>query len=290
MLNENIYSLGALVFIMASVVAAPPEKKDMATSCPVIESAPIIKRKSIVLKDEHFGEGTMELYPGVMIIHLHGTPYEMGYQHGAFLKKQIKEVLRKKHSGRSPARRISERVQFMVRYSNDWPGWARDEIKGMAEGAGVGLPGLVRLNIATGPVKAVIPQTFSSTEIPSWLIAVYHPVGGRKFMAVSRPGQVGFMAAMDEQGVCVMEPDRASRQQSEAISFRDSFLKGTCKKKNDTQKERYRLKIAEGPEELELFLDPANGLICITHDQGATWAAVDLETESFHESCGLCGK
>lgn len=37
------------------------------------------------------GEGWLELIDGYPVLHLKGTPYEMGYQHGALLKKDVTE-------------------------------------------------------------------------------------------------------------------------------------------------------------------------------------------------------
>ncbi len=35
------------------------------------------------------GEGWLELIDGYPVLHLKGTPYEMGFQHGALLKEPI---------------------------------------------------------------------------------------------------------------------------------------------------------------------------------------------------------
>src|SRR6185436_231401 len=40
------------------------------------------------------GQGWLERVDGYLVLHLKGTPYEMGYQHGALLKDHIRENLR----------------------------------------------------------------------------------------------------------------------------------------------------------------------------------------------------
>jgi len=40
------------------------------------------------------GEGWLELIDGYRVLHLKGTPYEMGYQHGALVKEHIRQNLR----------------------------------------------------------------------------------------------------------------------------------------------------------------------------------------------------
>ena len=40
------------------------------------------------------GDGWLETIDGYAVLHLKGTPYEMGYQHGALLKESVKENLK----------------------------------------------------------------------------------------------------------------------------------------------------------------------------------------------------
>jgi len=37
------------------------------------------------------GQGWLERIDGYLVVHLKGTPYEMGYQHGALLKSHVRQ-------------------------------------------------------------------------------------------------------------------------------------------------------------------------------------------------------
>jgi len=274
--------------------------KNLTASCPVSGSAPWVQRRSIVIKDGHFGEGTMEVFPGVAILRLYGTPYEMGYQHGAMLKDEINRDIEEKREQLelNPLVFDLAGIYSMIRHINNWPKWAEDELRGMADGSGIRRSHLVWLNM-TGAEKSdgkedrqskAVKETATGTIIPSWLLVIYHPESGGKIMAVTRPGRVGIMAGMDEKGCCVKGEISGNGMEPDGISLRESLLADRCGEDNDNKKEGCGLEIMERPGAVEVYFHENLGLSCISRDRGALWTAVDLESESFHEGCGPCGK
>lgn len=94
------------------------------------------------------GSGWLEKIDGTLVLHLKGTPYEMGFQHGALLKshvqKNLKTMLHEKAGGEvlidvgplklAPKTAVEVIVQIQRPYVADryW-----EELRGLAEGAEV---------------------------------------------------------------------------------------------------------------------------------------------------------
>ncbi|HSS96117.1 MAG TPA: C45 family peptidase [Terriglobales bacterium] len=94
------------------------------------------------------GEGWLEIIDHYPVLHLKGTPYEMGYQHGALLKESVRENLNNvlnndkvksvqvKGVTLSPRWVIDILPAMQISYT---PSWYQEELKGLAAGSGLEL-------------------------------------------------------------------------------------------------------------------------------------------------------
>ena len=93
------------------------------------------------------GNGYLELVDGYRVLHLKGTPYEMGYQHGVLLKEECRELLH--HLTQEKAKDVSlefmgmrlspvQIIQMIFALQRPYiPPRYVEELEGLAAGAGV---------------------------------------------------------------------------------------------------------------------------------------------------------
>jgi hypothetical protein len=118
---------------------------------PVTISSGIIKNveKKLFLKTiNYFDDGWLEERDGVKILHLNGSNYDMGYQHGILLKNEINANFR------AFCNWISERGFSYEQLVEKWnimepylPQCYIDEIKGVADGSGLSIENVSVYNI-----------------------------------------------------------------------------------------------------------------------------------------------
>ncbi len=83
------FVLTLVSLVIANLLAAEP-----ATGPPPAQSA--LTQQAMAATSEtvaRCGAGWLEIVDGCRVLHLQGTPYEIGYQHGALLKEHIRENL-----------------------------------------------------------------------------------------------------------------------------------------------------------------------------------------------------
>jgi len=122
-------------------------------------------RATSVVEDEKgrkaFGRGSVELRGGLNVLKLHGSHYEMGFQHGALLREEI-------HRGPapfytrpiehfSPFKHLNGILRFFLAKYFDWTIYRRlmqaspkeylAELKGMADGSGLAFANVFRGNM-----------------------------------------------------------------------------------------------------------------------------------------------
>ena len=180
------------------------------------------------------GQGWLETINGYPVLHLKGTPYEMGYQHGALLKESVKENLEYMIKVRGdqalvewkglkvkPASLIRMIVSIQKPYV---PAKYFEELEGLAAGSGLD-PDLIR-------VGNFIPEMFhcsgfavmnSATKEGTlyhgrvldyaidWrlqehaVIIVAEPDGGIPFVNVTYAGFIGSVTGMNARQVSIGE-------------------------------------------------------------------------------------
>jgi len=117
-----------LVFFLLITVAIPA----------VGTSEVLINRESKFINGDLLDRGWIEDRDGVTILHLNGSNYEMGFQHGFLLKDEIKENMRM-ISGWFEKRGFSYDIFLEIwdLMKDSLPQEYKDEMQGMADGLGV---------------------------------------------------------------------------------------------------------------------------------------------------------
>ncbi|MDP6115564.1 MAG: C45 family autoproteolytic acyltransferase/hydrolase [Planctomycetota bacterium] len=179
------------------------------------------------------GKGFVETVNGCTVLHLKGTPYEMGFQHGALLEEDVKASFKNLHELSkkirlsqfgyefTPTNVISLIVEIQKKYL---PSAYTEEIQGLADGAGISEELAFRMNF--------IPELFhcsgfaimnSATKdgtlyhgrvldyATDWglqkhgVLIVAEPDGKIPFVNVSFAGFVGSVTGMNAEHISIGE-------------------------------------------------------------------------------------
>ena len=180
------------------------------------------------------GEGWLERIDGTMVLHLKGTHYEMGYQHGALLKDHARENLNYLVSVKGdqevlevgPVRmKPRQLLETIIQTQKPFvPAKYYDEIRGVAEGAGVPLDdarvanfipemfhcsGFALMNSATADGTLyhgrVLDYAIDWRLQEHLVIMVAEPKGGIPFVNVTYAGFIGSVTGMNARHVSIGE-------------------------------------------------------------------------------------
>jgi isopenicillin-N N-acyltransferase-like protein len=177
------------------------------------------------------GKGRLEIREGRRILHLAGTPREMGFQHGRLLKDLVRRNVEaiwdnRTHLGEEPAYRIYKAIRERMheRLLPHVPERYLEEIRGLAEGAGLPYEKVLGANL--------FPEAFHCSGMALMGEAthdgsVYHvrildymtdaglqeaevtilqrPEKGHAFLNVAFAGFVGSVTGMNAAGICMGE-------------------------------------------------------------------------------------
>jgi predicted choloylglycine hydrolase len=159
------------------------------------------------------GKGRLELGPGgVPILHLEGTPEEMGAQHGALVRRELQALQRYVEAfvGRRELPRAKRRAE--ERFAAHWPDDLRREATALAEASGVPLDDVLFAQAFTDLYRAFACSTLSAPspegpflarnlDFPGMgflqrysIVVVARPAGKRAFVGVGWPGLVGVLS------------------------------------------------------------------------------------------------
>jgi hypothetical protein len=179
------------------------------------------------------GKGWLELIDGYPVLHLKGTPYEMGYQHGALLKDSVREnlhnVLDSKRVSSVEIAGVTVRPRWIIDsltvvQAPYVPDWYREELNGLAAGAGLKqsdvaaanfLPELFHCSGFAVMNSATADGTLYHGRILDYscewhlqdhaVLIVGEPEGGIPFANVTFAGFVGSVTGMNAEHVSIGE-------------------------------------------------------------------------------------
>lgn len=157
----------------------------LRTSCEIVHPQTIKKPlEEIVTIDNKkiFGKSSLEKRNNIYMLHLEGTQYEMGFQHGILLKEEIKKgvvpyYLIKNVTKRGLAERNLEPPPllkfFLMKYVN-WsiiskfktriPQSAKEEMKGIADASGIPYETFLRLVVLPDTTAKVLDTSYKLKE------------------------------------------------------------------------------------------------------------------------------
>lgn len=173
-------------------------------------------------------ESYLEIYQGQSVLHLKGSPYELGYQHGRLLKKQIEGNVKQfvddylmanqEHPQIKPF--IASLPSILTYVPMDY----QQELKGLADGAGIPYEKILLLNLipemfhCTGLTvsgKATANRELYHVRVLDYAVGknlqhtavlmVVEPEGKIPFMNVSYAGFIGCITGMNLQKIALGE-------------------------------------------------------------------------------------
>ena len=129
-----------LLLLALAVTFAPPGTMVPVASADVSDvEAPAPQHREVVAQH---GKGFVELINGQMVIHLEGSYYEMGYQHGRMLPKRCKQCIDAYVKDMAMGKAGMTMDQLMAIWNAGAPfipQALKDELRGLAEGSGIPL-------------------------------------------------------------------------------------------------------------------------------------------------------
>ena len=142
------------------------------------------------------------------VLRLRGTSYEMGYQHGTLMRRQVRASVKNLLAfadrqmflpglGRVVARRKLDRAWRQMKPR--MPERFLEEMKGLSDGAQVSLRDLQRIHALP---ESVGGATLSNVQKYSTLI-IYEPKGQRSFVSIGWLGFIGVLSGVNRQRVSV---------------------------------------------------------------------------------------
>jgi len=190
---------------------------------------------------------------GIFILHLKGSPYQMGYQHGRLLKDQIK-ILYKDYLLATLKEKTKDEKRFKV-YFNFFkqkakalekfiPQEYKEEMKGIADGSGLAYsdvlimhtfldvlsyPKFFKKGFKTCTNFVVLNEATENSQLIhgrnlSWpsrglleknsVVIFYQPKNGNAFVALSWPGICGVLTGMNEKGLTLGETSVGTAESS----------------------------------------------------------------------------
>ncbi len=112
-------------------------------------------------------DGWLEIRDGVKILHLEGSHYDMGFQHGDLLKDEIQKNLRTQMTYFDAKGWTHEKIMEKYDYMKEFlPQEYQDEIQGMVDGSGLPFEDIAVLNT----IPAIINHAFAGSccEVSLW--------------------------------------------------------------------------------------------------------------------------
>ncbi len=179
------------------------------------------------------GDGWLEQIDGYPVLHLKGTPFAMGYQHGALLKQSVRENLKNVLESKRLATIDIGMFKLQPRWIIDSivlaqashvPSWYTEELAGVAAGAGLDardvaaanfLPELFHCSGFAVMNSASADGTLYHGRILDYacdwhlqdhaVLIVAQPDGGIPFVNVTFAGFIGSVTGMNAQHVSIGE-------------------------------------------------------------------------------------
>jgi len=164
------------------------------------------------------GTPRLEYIQSIPMIHLYGSPYEMGLQYGTILKKQLNSLVELTHE-LFPQKKIDEYIENGKVAEKNLPEKLKLELKGMSAGSGVDYSILLALNMATKADCSTLAvwgkatpdgnlimgrnadYIFKKINKAVGLIVVKHPSEGLATFSVTFLGLLGTFTGMNESGL-----------------------------------------------------------------------------------------
>ena len=187
------------------------------------EKIKVTKEGSVLIGQEKVKHGD------IPVVTLKGSPYQMGYQHGRLLSSEIKStlsVLKDILDYSSTLKGLIRRnyVRYIaLKYYNNIDNKYKQELKGIADGAGVSFYDVLLINIydeifnITGCTNIAVWGKYTQNGViihgrnldydyqkklfDKQVLLYYQPQDDYQFISVGFPGYIGVLTGMNEKGI-----------------------------------------------------------------------------------------
>ncbi|MHC4954138.1 MAG: C45 family autoproteolytic acyltransferase/hydrolase [Planctomycetota bacterium] len=167
----------------------------------------------------------LRIVDGVPLLRLSGTPREIGEQHGRLLRPQIRYLLREFYEAFALKLVGDEGIdEWVKQVTPHIPEHYREEMRGIAKGAGVSEETVLRVNCIVDKLQTVLCSTVvaagkatKSDEVifgrnldfigrnilhRTTVVLALEPTGKQPIVSVTWPGLIGVLSGMNKSGVC----------------------------------------------------------------------------------------
>jgi isopenicillin-N N-acyltransferase-like protein len=201
-------------------------------------------------RDQALDRATVGFHGDLPVVHLSGTPYEIGYQHGVLMRDRAREHYRNAFAFMQtlPKFRLFTRLQvnwYLDRIWNDLaphvPGDHLDEMRGLADGSGVRLADVHRAHAIPDayPTQCSVGAFWGeATEGGRFLqfrnldwsralgvhnygcVFVVAPEGKHRFVNLGFIGFIGALSGLNERGIAIGQiGSRSADEHHKGTSF-----------------------------------------------------------------------
>ncbi|WP_068469603.1 C45 family autoproteolytic acyltransferase/hydolase [Candidatus Protochlamydia phocaeensis] len=219
------------------------------------------------------GDGYLEEREGQRILHLKGSPYDMGYQHGSLLKADVTENIQRFIDERILTQSMQEPIKsFLTRLPSILPyvpARLLEELRGVADGAGVPYEKVILLNVfpemfhCTGLTvsgQATLQKELYHVRVLDYgagkglqnsaVLIVAEPERGIPFLNVSYAGFIGCITGMNAEKIAIGEIGGKGYGQWDGLPM--AFLLRTLLERASSLEEIRKI-LAETPRTCEYF-------------------------------------
>lgn len=212
---------------LSAVLAQEKSKKEA-----VAEAA-----REVLYEKARCGKAKMEVANNLPVLHVYGTPGEMGKQYGTILKKllvALEEMLEEEFGAREEVMMVRMMAPEIEKFI---PQEYLSEMKAISKATGIDyqtiliVNGLVEImdcsTIAAWGERAIngkiiFGRNLGEAVLPDisdkiGCVTVYHPEGKNAFASVGVVGIIGAYSAMNEKGLCIANTTSANAKQTRAL-------------------------------------------------------------------------
>jgi hypothetical protein len=195
---------------------------EFANDLKTLKSIEVVARNGVLI----FGKASLEKKDYIRVLRLKGAPFEMGYQRGILLKKEITHILKNRTKVESyfSFSRKSKTLKYLRHIEPKIPSEYIDEVKGMAAALDINFDYMLaavlqweldRLgctivaanNGATLDGKMLSLRSMENS--PDWhtfleiLVIFYEPDRGNSFASLNGPGGIGVYTGINDKQLTV---------------------------------------------------------------------------------------
>jgi isopenicillin-N N-acyltransferase-like protein len=172
------------------------------------------------------GSGYLEQHSGQLVLHLKGTPYQRGFQHGSMLKEQIqRNISTYIDQAKSPIPgRVDEFIRNMPVLMSFVPDHFKQEIKGLSDGSDIPIEKIIALNLfpemfhcsgitVSGEASQnaelyhvrVLDYSIGKNLQSTAVLQVVEPENKIPYLNISYAGFIGTVTGMNNQKIAIGE-------------------------------------------------------------------------------------